>query len=161
MKPVDEDDKPVFVGRFNLGVVSLNLPMIYQKAKLQEKDFYEVLDYYLEMIRNLHKKTYEFLSKKQAGNNPLAFCQGGLLGGNLKPTDTIEPLLKTATLSFGITALNELQRLYNDKSLVEDNKFALEVMEHINQKINEFKEEDGLLYAIYGKICRIKTISTY
>ena len=54
------------------------------------------------------------------------------------------------TLSFGITALNELQQLYNRKSLVEDGQFAVEVMEHINEKINEFKHEDGLLYAIYG-----------
>ena len=73
--------------------------------------------------------------------------------------DKIKPLLKSATASFGITALNELQELYNKKSLVEDGAFALEVMEYINKKITEFKEEDGVLYAIYGKhTCRIKTI---
>lgn len=59
-------------------------------------------------------------------------------------------MLKSATASFGITALNELQELYNGKSLVEDGEFALEVMEYINTKVNEFKEEDGNLYAIYG-----------
>ena len=64
--------------------------------------------------------------------------------------DKIKPLLKSATASFGITALNELQRLHNGKSLVEDNAFALEVMEFINNRINEFKKEDGRLYAIYG-----------
>ena len=47
-------------------------------------------------------------------------------------------------------ALNELQMLYNGKSLVEDGQFALEVMEYINSRVNEFKEEDGHLYAIYG-----------
>jgi hypothetical protein len=46
--------------------------------------------------------------------------------------------------------LNELQELYNGKSLVEDGAFAVEVLEHINQKISEYKEEDGNLYAIYG-----------
>ena len=40
--------------------------------------------------------------------------------------------------------------LYNGKSLVEDGQFALEVMEHINAKVNEYKEKDGNLYAIYG-----------
>ena len=60
---------------------------------------------------------------------------------------TVE-VLKSATASFGITALNELQELYNGKSLVEDGRFALEVMEYINAKVNEFKEADGYLYAI-------------
>ena len=64
--------------------------------------------------------------------------------------DNIEPCLKSATASFGITALNELQELYNGKSLVEDGEFALEVMTYINEKIVEFKKEDGRLYAIYG-----------
>ena len=50
------------------------------------------------------------------------------LGGHLKPSDKIQPLLKSATASFGITALNELQQLYNGKSIVEDGQFALEVM---------------------------------
>lgn len=54
------------------------------------------------------------------------------------------------TMSFGITALNELQELYNGKSLVEDGQFALDVMKYINQKVTSFKEEDGILYAIYG-----------
>lgn len=60
--------------------------------------------------------------------------RGGFYGGHLKLTDKIKPVLKTATASFGITALNELQMLYNGKSLVEDGAFALEVMEHINKR---------------------------
>ena len=62
----------------------------------------------------------------------------------------IKPILKSATASFGITALNELQELYNGKSLVEDGQFAVEVMEYINKKVTEFKEKDGNLYALYG-----------
>ena len=64
--------------------------------------------------------------------------------------DRIKPLLKSATASFGITAFNELQQLHNKKSLVEDGAFALEVLEYINKRVNEFKEEDGHLYAIYA-----------
>ena len=150
MHPADEEDVPVFVGRFNIGVVSLHLPMILAKSRQESKDFYEVLDYYLNLIRQLHIRTYAYLGEMRASTNPLAYCEGGFLGGHLQLHDKIKPILKTATASFGITAFNELQELYNGKSLVEDGTFALEVLEHINNKIAEFKEEDGNLYAIYG-----------
>ena len=150
MEPVDEKDKPVFIGRFNIGAISLHLPMILAKAREEQKDFYEVLDYYLEMIRRIHIRTYRYLSKRKASTNPLAYCQGGFYGGNLKPEEPIEPILKSSTASFGITALNELQVLYNGKSIVEDGSFALEVMKYINKKTQEFKKEDNILYAIYG-----------
>ncbi len=150
MKPADENDVPVFVGRFNIGAISLHLPMILAKSRQESRDFYEVLDYYLNLIRKLHIRTYDYLGEMRASTNPLAYCEGGFYGGNLGIHDKIKPLLKTATASFGITALNELQQLYNKKSLVEDGAFALEVLEYINQKIAEFKEEDQILYAIYG-----------
>ncbi|MCR5602409.1 MAG: anaerobic ribonucleoside-triphosphate reductase [Lachnospiraceae bacterium] len=150
MHPADDQDVPVFVGRFNVGAVSLHLPMILAKSRQESRDFYEVLDYYLNLIRGLHKRTYAYLGEMRASTNPLAYCEGGFYGGHLKLTDKIKPLLKSATASFGITAFNELQELYNGKSLVEDGEFALEVLAYINKKINEFKEEDGHLYAIYG-----------
>ena len=150
MHPADDKDVPVFVGRFNIGAVSLHLPMILAKSRKESRDFYEVLDYYLELIRQLHIRTYAYLGEMRASTNPLAYCEGGFLGGNLKLSDKIKPLLKSATASFGITALNELQELYNGKSLVEDGEFAVEVLEYINQKVAQFKEEDGNLYAIYG-----------
>lgn len=150
MKPADEDDKPVFVGRFNIGAVSLHLPMILAKSRKENKDFYEVLDYYLEMIRKIHKRTYEYLGEMKASTNPIQFCEGGFYGGHLKPHEKIKPLLKPMTASFGITALNELQQLYNGKSLVQDGQFAIDVLKYINDKVNSFKEEDGWLYAIYG-----------
>lgn len=150
MHPIDENDKPIFGGRFNLGVVSLHLPMILAKARRESKDFYEVLDYYLELIRGLHKRTYDYIGELRASVNPIAFCEGGLLGGNLKPTDKIKSILPPMTMSYGITALNELQRLYNGKSIREDGQFALEVMQYINDYTNRIKEEDHILYAIYG-----------
>ena len=150
MSPMDASDKPVFVGRFNIGAISLNLPMILAKAREEQKDFYDVLDYYLEMIRKVHIRTYRYLAKKKASTNPLSYCQGGFYGGNLRPDEAIEPLLKSSTASFGITALNELQVLYNGKSIVEDGNFALEVLKYINEKVNSFKIEDNILYAIYG-----------
>lgn len=150
MYPADENDVPVFEGRFNLGVVSLNLPMILAKARRESKDFYEVLDYYLELIRGLHKRTYDYIGELRASVNPVAFCEGGLYGGTLKPDEKIKSILPPMTMSYGVTALNELQRLYNGKSIREDGEFALEVMKYINDYVNRIKEEDHILYAIYG-----------
>lgn len=150
IEPADENDTPIFEGRFNLGAISLHLPMILQKSRQENTDFYETLDYYLQLIRGLHKKTYDYLGEKLASTNPIGYCQGGFYGGTLDPDDKIKPLLKPMTMSFGITALNELQQLYNKKSIIEDGEFALAVMRHINDKVAEFKKEDGILYAIYG-----------
>ena len=133
MKPADENDVPIFTGRWNGGAISLHLPMIYAKAKEEGKDFYEVLDYYLQMIRTLHQKTYEYLGNLRASVNPLAFCEGGFYQGRLKHSDKIRPILPAVTFSFGITALNELQQIHNGKSLREDADFALELMDYIKK----------------------------
>ena len=148
--PADDKDEPVFIGRFNIGAISLNLPMILAKSREEGKDFYEVLDYYLEMIRGIHLRTKEYLGNMRASCNPLGFCEGGFYGGHLNLNDKIAPVLKYCTASFGITALNELNELYNGKSIYEDGEFPLEVMKYINQKKSDYTEEDGLLYAIYG-----------
>jgi ribonucleoside-triphosphate reductase len=150
ISPVDDSDQPVFVGRFNIGAISLHLPLIYAKAKQQSKPFFEVLDYYLNLIRRLHLRTYDYLGEMKASINPLAYCEGGFYGGNLKLTDKIKPLLASATASFGVTALNELEQLHHKKSLVEDGSFAIETLTYINEKVESFKKEDGRLYAIYG-----------
>ena len=150
MEPIDENDKPVFIGRFNIGAVSLNLPMILAKARQENKDFYEILDYYLNLIRQLHIRTYAYLGEMRASTNPLGYCEGGFCGGHLKPNEKIKPLLKAMTASFGITALNELQELYNGKSLVEDGEFAVATLKYIDEKVKQFKKEDGWLYAIYS-----------
>ena len=59
MHPADEDDKPIFEGRFNIGAVSLHLPMILAKAREEGKDFYEVLDFYLEIFTSVLMNTLE------------------------------------------------------------------------------------------------------
>jgi ribonucleoside-triphosphate reductase len=151
MNPTDDSDEPVFVGRFNLGAISLHFPMIAAKAKQEGKDFYEVLNYYLEMVREIHKRTFEFLSHKKAGTNPLGFCQGGFLNGNKSPDEELgEDFLRPMTISFGITALNETSIYVTGKSITEDNSFALEVLKYINDYVDRIKKEDNILYAIYG-----------
>lgn len=151
ISPLDETDVPIFEGRFNLGAISLHFPMIVAKAKQEDKNFFDVLDYYLEMVRNIHKRTFDYLSHKKAGTNPLGFCMGGFLNGNKDPEDEIgEDFLRPMTISFGITALNEASYLMTGKSIKDDNTFAISVLTHINEYINKIKYEDSLLYAIYG-----------
>ena len=99
MHPADENDTPVFVGRFNIGAISLHLPLIYAKAKQESKPFFDVLDYYLNLIRKLHLRTYDYLGEMKASVNPLAYCEGGFYGGHLGLHDKIKPILKSATAS--------------------------------------------------------------
>ena len=148
--PADEDDKPVTVGRGNLGVISLNLPLIYMLAKYDNKDFYELLHYYLHMAFNLHLRTKTFLGSKKASTHPLAYCQGGFYGGHLQPDDKIEPVLESFTASIGITALHELTLLHTGKGIFEDNTFAREVMQYINDECAKFKAENHIMVSTYG-----------
>ncbi len=158
--PEDDDDKPTFEGRMNMGAISLHFPMILQKAKnIFEKQsekslddiFFEELTYYCNLIRDIHKRTFEYFAKKKAGTNPLAFCQGGIYGGHFHPEEQIgREFLRPMTASFGITALNETQYLYNGKSLVEDNSFALKILAFMHNLKVQATQEDGILYALYG-----------
>lgn len=161
----EHEGKNTYKGRFNIGAVSLNLPMIYQKSVRDNVDFWNELSQNLEVIREIHKYTYEYMGKKKACSNPLGFMEGGFLGGNLNYNDPIAPLLKSATASFGITALNELSLLKNGKSIKEDSQFANQVMDFINEKVAQFKKEDKINYAIYGtpaeSLCRTQAEQYY
>lgn len=159
-EPLDENDSPIFEGRMNMGAISIHFPMILQKSKLiyekqQDKSldeiFFEELNYYLGLIRAIHIRTFEKFSHKKAGTNPLAFCQGGIYGGHFDPEQEIgREFLRPMTASFGITALNETQYLYNGKSLVEDQSFALKILKFMNEYKIKATKEDKILYALYG-----------
>ena len=164
-KPVDNTDEPIFEGRMNMGAISIHFPMILAKAQMiydalldSEKSktsikdlFIKELKYYCKLIRDIHKRTFEHFSHKKAGTNPLAFCQGGILGGHFHPEQEIgREFLRPMTASFGITALNETQYLYNGKSLVEDNSFAVEILQFMEKYKTTATKQDGILYAIYG-----------
>jgi len=151
MEPADENDKPIYDGRFNMGAISLHFSMIAAKAKKEDKDFFEVLEQYLEMVRGIHKRTVEFLSHKKAGINPLGFCQGGFYGGNKNPDEELGlDFLKPMTISFGVIGLNEASVFVTGKAIHEDNSWAIKVLQFINDYANRIKKEDGILYAIYG-----------
>lgn len=146
----DSENPSVTTGRCNIGAVSLNLPLIYAVAKQENKGFYEVLDERLETIREFLKKRYDLIRHTKACTNPMAFMQGGFYKGNLKADDEIGDLVNYMTASFGVTALNELNILATGKTLYQDPWFAEGVLKHINDKVEQFKKEDGYLYAVYG-----------
>ncbi len=154
LTPADDNDVPRFVGRANIGVISLNLPMILQKSRVNDTDFYEELDYYLDMCLRVHERTYEFLGHKKAANDPLGFCQGGFWnpdGTQLSMDDEIAPIIKCWTASIGVTAGEEFQHLYNGKSLREDGAKFEEVLKYLNEKVvKEWTAKTGHLYALYG-----------
>lgn len=151
MEPADDDDKPIYNGRFNLGAISLHFAMIAAKAKKEDKDFFEVLEYYLDMARQVHLRTFEYLSHKKAGINPLGFCQGGFYHGTKNPDEELgEDFLRPMTMSFGIMGLNEASVFWTGKAIHEDNSWAIKVMQYINDYANKWKKIDNILYAIYG-----------
>lgn len=159
-EPQDENDE-FLIYRCNLGVISLNLPMIYMKASKEGLKFFDVLDNYMEIARGIGKRTKNFLCKLKASSDPLLFMEGGLDGGNLQPDDTIESILKYSTITFGYGGLHELTMLHLKKKLSEDDSFAIETMKHINENIDRYKKEDHILWALYGRKimeCRSKTV---
>lgn len=137
-------------GRCNIGAVSLNLPLILAYSQKNNVDFFSVVDARLETIRNFFKKRYDLIRHTKACTNPMAFMQGGFYKGNLKADDEIGDLVNYMTASFGVTALNELNILATGKTLYQDPWFAEGVLKHINDKVEQFKKEDGYLYAVYG-----------
>ena len=146
----DKEGKAITVGRCNIGAVSLNLPLIWQVAKNENKNFFNVLSDRMEVIREFLKKRYDIIRHTKACTNPMAFMQGGFYKGNLKADDEIGDLVNYMTASFGVTALNELNILATGKTLYQDPWFAEGVLKHINDKVEQFKKEDGYLYAVYG-----------
>lgn len=137
-------------GRCNIGAVSLNLPLILAYSQKNNVDFFNVLDVRLETIRNFFKKRYDLIRHTKACTNPMAFMQGGFYKGNLKADDEIGDLVNYMTASFGVTALNELNILATGKTLYQDPWYARTVLKRINDKVEQFKKEDGYLYAVYG-----------
>lgn len=152
----NEKGEAVTVGRCNIGAVSLNLPIIVRLAQLQDPDnwqvsFWTLLDERLEIIRSFFKKRFDIVRNQKCSSNPLAFTQGGLYEGTKNPDDIVGDLVRYMTASFGITALDEVTYLWTGKRLVDEGgTISAQILRHLKQKLAQFKDEDGYLYAIYG-----------
>ena len=150
-----ETGEYITIGRANIGAVSLHLPLMWKIAEYEhpeavEETFYKILDENLEMTRTFLKRRYDVLRNTPCSTNPIAFTQGGLYKGTKNPDEKIGDLVNYMTASFGITALNELTEYARGQSIKESNKFAKEVVQYIYNKVQQYKKEDGYLYALYG-----------
>lgn len=146
----ENDDDEFLIYRCNMGAISMNLPMMYTKSVKEGRDWFEVLDEFMDKICNIHRRTYNYLCKLKASSNPLVFCCGGFDGGELNPEDSIKPVLDKATISFGYGGLHELSVLATGKSHTEDPSFAIATMERINKNVDKYKKKYKILFAIYS-----------
>lgn len=153
----DESGQSISAGRANVGVVSLNLPMIVQEFKNNPKGapLYESVIFYLDKALDFLNKRYDVLADMPCSSNPLAFTQGGMYKGTKQPDERIgQDIVEAFTASIGITALDEVCCLLHGVHLheaTESQRAAIHfIVDLINQHINVRKEKDGRLYGLYG-----------
>lgn len=145
----DTEGNERYTGRFNLGAITLALPRYAIMSEGDRDKFFDILDKHYDYAIEVHTLTYEKMRKVKAKTNPLMFCEGGCLV-KLNPDDTIGPALESATYSIGFIGLEEVSYHMTGKHLHEDNSFAIEVLEHLNYRIEKSKKETGKLIALYS-----------
>ncbi len=148
----DENGNYKFEGRFNQGVVSINLPQIGIIAGEDEEKFWKLLDERLELCKEaLMCRHYALLGTK-AETSPIHWKYGAI--ARLNPGETIDKLLKDgySTLSLGYIGIYELTKLVKGVSHTteEGREFALKVMKHLGDATTKWKEETGLGFSLYG-----------
>ena len=159
LKSVNEDNtvtilEPKVYGRWNNGVISLNLPHVALTAKSENRNFYDVLDERLELIHKGLKIRYEYCSKIKAKNSPILWMYGFL--ARMSENDTVGDLMKKypkrASISVGYAGLYETCRALIGESNTSENgqKLSIEILTYMNNKLNEWKEVDNINYSIYG-----------
>lgn len=148
----DENGNYKFEGRFNQGVVSINLPQIGIIAGEDEDKFWKLLDERLELCKEaLMCRHYALLGTK-AETSPIHWRYGAI--ARLNPGEKIDKLLKDgySTLSLGYIGIYELTKLVKGVSHTteEGREFALRVMKHLGDATKKWKEETGLGFSLYG-----------
>lgn len=167
---VDEDGNPKYYGRFNQGVVTINLPdvglsakqrMITERityvddeqwAKNQEEFFWEIFEERLELCHRALRLRHERLLGTLSDASPIHWQNGAL--ARLKKGETIDKLLYGgySTLSLGYAGLYECVKAMTGKSHTDEEAkpFALAIMQHMNDKCKEWKEAENIDYSLYG-----------
>lgn len=148
----DENGNYKFEGRFNQGVVSVNLPQAAIVAKRDNRDFFEVLDERLELCYEALMCRHHALLGTTADVSPVHWMYGAI--ARLKSGEKIDKFLKGgySTLSLGYIGVYETTLLMTGESQtgVKGNEFALELMKHLRAKCDQWKKETGLGFALYG-----------
>ena len=148
----DEKGQYKFEGRFNQGVVSLNLPQIGIIAQGDEDRFWSLLDNRLELCYEALMCRHQALLGTLSDESPIHWQHGAI--ARLPQGSTIDPLLKNgySTISLGYIGLYEVTKLMKGVShtMPEGEAFALRVMEHLNEVTKQWKEATGLGFGLYG-----------
>lgn len=148
----DENGNYKWYGRFNMGVISLNLPQIGILAKGDMKTFWEIFDERLSLAKDALMQRYKMLLGTSSDASPIHWQHGAL--GRLEKGEKIDKLLQNgyATLSLGYVGICELTyaMLGCSHTTPQGEKFALEVMKHMKAKCDEWKKETGLGFGLYG-----------
>lgn len=151
-KAKDYTGGPKYYGRFNIGVSTLNLPYIALEAQEEGKDFYEVLDKYLDMCHTVQRIRAERLSRTKAKVAPILWCDGAL--ARLDPEETLEPLIHHGycTSSIGYVGLFETIKVLIGESNTTPAGIekSLEILQYLNDKMAKWKSEEDIDYSIYG-----------
>ena len=148
----DENGNYQFEGRFNMGVVSLNLPQMGIIARGDEEAFWELFDKRLQLCKEALMCRYELLKNTPSDVSPMHWQYGGI--ARLEKGETIDKLLVNgyATISLGYIGLYELTKLMTGESHTTEigTKFAVKVMEKLKSATQQWKAETGLGFGLYG-----------
>ncbi len=148
----NEKGEYVWDGRFNMGVVSLNLPQIGILAKGDEKKYFEILDKRLELCKKALLLRYDLLKDVTSDVSPIHWQYGAI--ARLKKGEKVNSLMKNgyATLSLGYIGIYEASLLVTGKTHTspEGHEFARKLIHRLKDAVVQWKQETGLGFALYG-----------
>ena len=149
---VDENGKPKYYGRFNQGVVTINLVDVALSSGGDKDKFWEVFDERLELCHRALMYRHNRLKGTLSDAAPILWQYGAL--ARLKKGETIDKLLYGgySTISLGYAGLYECVKYMTGKSHTDEEAkpFALSVMQHMNDKCKEWKKEHNIDFSLYG-----------
>ena len=147
-----DPNKPKYYGRFNQGVVTINLPDVALSSEQDMDRFWQIFDERLELCHRALRARHDRLRGTLSDAAPILWQHGAL--ARLDKGETIDKLLYGgySTLSLGYAGLYECVKYMTGHSHTdpEATPFALEVMQHMNDKCTEWKEAEDIDYSLYG-----------
>lgn len=149
---VDENGKPKYYGRFNQGVVTINLVDVALSSGGDDGRFWKIFDERLELCYRALMYRHNRLKGTLSDAAPILWQYGAL--ARLKKGETIDKLLYGgySTISLGYAGLYECVKYMTGKSHTDEEAkpFALAVMQHMNDKCKEWKQKENIDFSLYG-----------
>ena len=147
-----DEKKHKYYGRFNQGVVTINLVDVACSSKKNEADFWRILDERLELCHRALRARHDRLLGTLSDSAPILWQNGAI--ARLAKGERIDELLYNgySTISLGYAGLYEMTKYMKDASHTspEGKEFALKVMEKLNEACNKWKKEENIDYSVYG-----------